>query len=160
MDQTTALEIEVVEVCAKHEREHGKDTNYRQVVRVRTEFFVKFGNANSLLPEIASQKYLYDRSTTDHRPGAPRIAQVVHVFKHKWTVYLVMELITLMHTPSDFVAQMAEAIVWLANVPCPPNHVLGPVGGGRIRHEFFQDDEAPLKFTSVMALERYIEKVR
>jgi hypothetical protein len=41
-----------------------------------------------------------------------------------------------------------------------PGHVLGPIGGGPMRHEFFKDIDAPLGFTSVGALEHYIERVR
>ena len=49
--------------------------------------------------------------------------------------------------------------MWLSGVPAPSNHKLGPLGGGKIRHDFFQDDVAPLPFVSVKALERYVEKI-
>jgi hypothetical protein len=72
-----------------------------------------------------------------------------------------LEFITFMPTPPDFIAQMTAAVVWLASVPAPPNHVIGPLlGGGLIRHGFFKESRAPLRFSSVEALERYITKVR
>jgi hypothetical protein len=90
--------------------------SYKPAVRVRTEFFVKFGGAASLLPEIATQKYFYEHAVADKRFNVPRIARVVHSFKHGYYVYLVMEFIELVNTPVDFVAQTAEAVVWLASV--------------------------------------------
>jgi hypothetical protein len=38
--------------------------------------------------------------------------------------------------------------------------VIGPLGGGRIRHKFFKEYTAPLLFSSVEALQRYMHKVR
>ena len=35
--------------------------------------------------------------------------------------------------------------------PTSPNHVIGPLGGGRIRRKFFKDHKAPLPFSSVEA---------
>jgi hypothetical protein len=43
--------------------------------------------------------------------------------------------------------------------PSCPNHVIGPLGGGLIGYRFFKDARAPLRFSSVEALERYISKV-
>jgi len=75
-------------------------------------------------------------------------------------MYLVMEFITLTAAPLDLIDRTAQALVWLSSVPSPPNHVLGPLGGGRIRHKFFKDYKAPLVFSSVEALQRYMHKVR
>jgi len=73
------------------------------------------------------------------------------------TKYLVMEFVKLTAAHID---QTAQALVWLSSVPPPPNHVIGPLGGGRIRHKFFKDYKAPLIFSSVEALQRYMRKVR
>ena len=70
-----------------------------------------------------------------------------------------MEYIKLTDSPPDL-HERAEALKWLSRVPTPPNHVIGPLGDGRIRHKFFKDYEAPLLFQSIEALERYMEKVR
>ena len=71
-----------------------------------------------------------------------------------------MEFITLTATPLDLIDRTAKALVWLSNVPPPPNHVMGPLGGGPIRHKFFKDYTASQLFSSVEALQRYIRKVR
>jgi hypothetical protein len=73
---------------------------------------------------------------------------------------MVMEHITLTSPPPDLPERTAAAIRWLTGVPAPPGHVFGPLGGGLIRHRFFKDRKAPLAFSSIGALERYIEKVR
>jgi hypothetical protein len=106
MDQIAALGAEVFEACVEHERGRMPGKSYKPAVRVRTEFFVKFGVAASLLPEIATQKYFYEHAVADKRFNVPRI----------YYVYLVMEFIGLVNTPVDFVAQTAEAVVWLASV--------------------------------------------
>jgi hypothetical protein len=72
-------------------------------------------------------------------------------------MYLVMEFITLTAAPID---RTAQALVWFSSIPPPPNHMIGPLGGGRIRHKFFKDYTAPLLFSSVEALQRYMRKVR
>jgi hypothetical protein len=109
-----------VEVCAESKREHWNETDYRAAVRVGTDFFVKFGDPAYLLPEIETQKYIFDRATSDPRPNVPRIPRVVHSFTHRRTMYLVMEFITLTLTPPDFIAQMTAAVVWLVSVPAAP----------------------------------------
>ncbi|KAF9512522.1 hypothetical protein BS47DRAFT_1382916 [Hydnum rufescens UP504] len=86
------------------------------------------------------------------------IPQVVHHFGDSRTKYLVMEFITLMAAPADLIDRTAQTLVWLSRVPPPPNHVIGPLGGGCIRHKFFKDYTAPLVFSSVEALERYMHK--
>jgi hypothetical protein len=55
------------------------------------------------------------------------------------TKFLVMEFITLSAAPLYHVDRTAQALVWLSNVPPPPNHVIDPLGGGPIRHKFFRD---------------------
>jgi hypothetical protein len=73
---------------------------------------------------------------------------VVHHFGDSRTKYLVMEFITFTASPID---RTAQALVWLSSVPPPPNHVIAPLGGGRIRHKFFKEYTAPLLFSGVEA---------
>jgi len=62
----------------------------------------------------------------------------------------------------------AEALRWFSQTPPPPEddirptskHMIGPVGSGLIRHSFFKNHTAPLHFSSVDALERYMNRVR
>ncbi|RDB18139.1 hypothetical protein Hypma_000611 [Hypsizygus marmoreus] len=158
MDQKAALEAleaNIVEACTNHELVHSKDKNYRACVSIGTDYFVKFGDPDDLLPEIQTQSYIFDYARSNPHPDAPRIPQVVHHFGDSMTMYLVMEFITLTAAPID---RIVQALVWLSSVPPPPDHVIGPLGGGPIRHKFFKDYTAPLLFSSVEALQRYMRK--
>jgi hypothetical protein len=163
MDQKPALEAleaNIVEACTNHKLVHWKDKNYRACVSIGTDYFVKFGDSNDLWPEFQTQSYIFDYARSNPHPDAPRIPHVVHYFGDSRTKYLVMEFITLTAAPLDLIDRTAQALVWLSSVPPPPNHVIGPLGGGPIRHKFFQDRTAPLLFSSVEAIQRYIRKVR
>ena len=75
-------------------------------------------------------------------------------------MYLVMERIKLQESPPDLAARIQKAVKWLSEVPLPSNHVLGPVGGGRIRHKFFKEFKAPFEFPDIEMLDRYMKNVR
>ena len=158
MDQKAALkalEANVVEACA-----NVKCGYLTACVSIGNDYFVKFGSPDTLWPEHQTQSYIFDYARSNPHPDAPRIPQVVHYFRNSWTAYLVMEFIALTAPPLDLIDRTTQALVWLSNVPPPPNHVIGPLGGGPIRHKFFDDYEAPLLFSSVEALQRYMDKVR
>ena len=162
-DETAALKKTIIEICTKHKEENWKKVNYRPCVFVPPCYFVKYGDPDTLWPEAATQRYIseYAKSQPD-TPLKPRIADVVHYFEGAPRSYLVMEHITLTPgpPPPDFIERIAAAVKWLSDVPPPVDHVIGPLGGGRICHQFFKDHMAPLSFPSVAALERYMEKVR
>ena len=44
-----------------------------------------------------------------------------------------MEHITLASPPPDLIERITEAVKWLSDIPPPADHVIGPLGGGRIR---------------------------
>ncbi|GJJ09950.1 hypothetical protein Clacol_004174 [Clathrus columnatus] len=103
--------------------------------------------------------------------SGPHIPQPLHYFENEGSVapraYFVMEHIEFTHPSliTDLPERTARALEWLSDVPAPPEDVvgpsknaIGPVGGGRIRHRLFKDDEAPLTFSSVDALERYMNE--
>lgn len=155
-----ALEADIVKACTNHKFVHSEDKNYRACVRIGTNYFVKFDHPNALWSEFQTQLYIFEYAKSNPHPDAPRIPQVVHYFGDSMTMYLVMELITLTAAP-DLIDRTAKALVWLSSVPPPnPNHMIGPLGGGPIHHKFFKEYEAPLLFSSVEALQRYIHKVR
>jgi hypothetical protein len=109
---------------------------------------------------VATQIYISDYAQAhQHTPGAPRIPKVVFYFEVKTTGYLAMEYLQLAPSPPDL-NKIEAALGWLSGVPPPPNHEIGPLGGGLIRHPLFNNDKAPLKFSSVEALGRYMNKVR
>jgi hypothetical protein len=129
---------------------------------VEPYYFVKYSHPNTLGPEIATQKYISDCAKSESDTSCiPRIPKIKHCFQEGWTMYLVMEYITLtVPPPSDLNERIAVALKWLSEVKPPPGHAIGPLGGGRIFHNVFKDFEAPLLFSSVDALERYLEAVR
>ena len=159
--KTADFEKHIIEICTKHKEENWKEDNYRASVFVQPGYIVKYDNPKTLGPETATQRYIfeYTKSLPD-TPLKPRIPSVVHYFGDQRTSYLVIEHITLTPPPSDFIEKIAEALKWLSEVPPPVDHVIGPLGGGRIHHKFFKDHRAPLSFPSVATLERYMEKVR
>ena len=155
LEALEALEASVVEACANVERGY-----LTACVSIGTDYFVKFGDPCTLWPEHQTQSYIFDYAMSHPHPDAPRIPQVVHYFRNDGIGYLVMEFIALTPPPLDLIDRTTQALVWLSNVPPPPNHVIGPLGGGPIRHKFFDDYEAPLLFSSVEALQRYMNRVR
>ena len=150
----------IVEACRVHEESNWRQQNYRAAIPIGTDCFVKFGDPQTLLPEVTTQQYIWDHARAHPtKPGRPRIPEVRYHFIHQQTMYMVVEFIKLVNSPPDINQRRAVALSWLSEVPLPPNHVIGPLAGGRICHQFFKDYKAPLDFSSVEALERYIEKV-
>ncbi|KAG9017989.1 hypothetical protein FRB90_012714 [Tulasnella sp. 427] len=152
-----ALKANIVEACAKHELVHWRDKDYRACLSMGTDYFVKFGNSDAIWPEFQTQSYIFDYARSNPHPDAPRIPQVVHHFGDSRTKYLVMEFIPLTAAPLS-PDRTAQALLWLSRVPPPLNHVIGPLGGGHICHQSFKDYKAPLLFSSVEALQRYMHK--
>lgn len=154
----SAFEAAIVDTCEKHQEAHWEDPDYRPCVSIDGKYFVKFKETRFLWPEIATHVYISEYAQSQpETPGMPRISKVIHHFTDQNMMYMVMEHITLTDTSPD-PTKIAEALRWLSEVPAPPDHVFGPLGGGVIRHSFFKDYEAPLVFSSIEALERYIEK--
>ncbi|KAF9801286.1 hypothetical protein IEO21_10149 [Rhodonia placenta] len=155
----SALEAAIVDTCEKHQEVHWEDSEYRPCVSIDGKYFVNIKNPRFLWPEIATHMYISEYAQSQpETPGMPRISKVIHHFTDQNMRYMVMEHITLTDTSPD-PTKIAEALRWLSEVPAPPDHVFGPLGGGVIRHSFFKDYEAPLVFSSIEALERYIEKL-
>ena len=153
------FEAAIIDACTKHTQEHWQDNDYRACVFIKPCYFVKYDDHETLWPQIATQ--LYISNYAESRIDAPRVPKVIHHFRgDQRRAYLVMEYIKLIDSPPALHERTAAALKWLSGVPAPPKHVMGPLGGGYIRHRFFKDYEAPLLFSSIEALERYIEKVR
>jgi hypothetical protein len=160
-DEIATLEANIVDICTAHKAENSRKEDYRTCVFVGPHDVVKYGDPKTLQPEIITQKYVFDYAESQPDMSCvPRIPRVKHYFRKERTMYLVMERITLTAPPSDFITRVAEAVKWLSEVKPPPDHVIGPLGGGCIRHKVFKDFKAPLPFPSVDALERYLNTVR
>ncbi|KAI6012185.1 hypothetical protein PISMIDRAFT_104192 [Pisolithus microcarpus 441] len=152
------LQAVVIAACKTHEETNRLKYRYRACVFVGADYFVKYGAAQDLEPELAIQEYFYQHAQQPQTPEPPRIAKIIHHFIHQHTMYLVMERIELQVSPPDLAKRIQGAVEWLANVPPPPNSTLGPVGGGVIRHSFFKDREAPFEFSDTAMLDLYIKR--
>ncbi|KAF8335922.1 uncharacterized protein EI90DRAFT_277264 [Cantharellus anzutake] len=130
------------------------------------DYFIKFGDP-SLLYEAKTQAYLYELAIRD--PDAPIIPRVITYFIHDYVAYLVSEFIDAptigtwleCTDPSQHAlgyCAVANALDWLRRVPAPPDTLIGQLGGGPARHKLFKFTEAPLKFASIGAVERYVNK--
>lgn len=148
----------IVEACQAHQKAHWKQRNYRAAIFIGTDYFVKYGDEDILATEATTQRYISAYATATV-PGTPRVPKVLSYFTHQDTAYLVSEYVKLSGSPLD-PSSTAAALKWLADVPLPSDHIFGPLGGGPFSHPFFKNHTAPLNFSSVEALERYIEKVR
>lgn len=162
--ELTAFEADIVATCEEHLQSHRMDHAFHACVTIESKeskYFIKFNNPETLWPEFSTQSYIHDYAMR-HGDG-PRIPQALHYFEAaKWKAFLVMEHIELTHPSliTNLAERAAQALDWLSKVPPPSEDVLGPIGGGPIRHTFFKDHEAPLTFSSIDALERYMNKVR
>ena len=149
------LQEAIITACTDHKEQNWRKPKYRACITIGTEYFVKFGASETLKAEAATQTYM--RSHAESDSAAPRIAKVLFLFERKFTTYIVMEYIELVG-PAD-PGRKAKALEWLSRVVPPPDDLLGPVGGGRIRHDVFKDGVAPLNFEDVGALDRYFGRV-
>ena len=148
----------IIAHCAQHEILHPRRTEF--VCVVFEGRFIKYGNHGSLYPQYETHQYI--SRFADGDPSAPRVPKVYDYFTpDRITAYLVMEYIELKPSPAqDAPQRVAKALQWLRDLPAPPSVTIGPLGGGRARHPLFKDFEARLSFSSIDAVERYMNKVR
>ncbi|KIO26467.1 hypothetical protein M407DRAFT_24191 [Tulasnella calospora MUT 4182] len=156
-DERAIFEAAIVSACTAHELAHFREDGYRRCVEIE-QFFVKFDDYEFMEPEVTTQTYVSQYAESD--ASAPRVAKILHFFKggHRMG-YAVMEYINLTSPPVP--EKVAEALEWLRKVPVPRDHVgIGPLGKGLARHKLFKNYKAPLRFSSINALEIYLNKVR
>ena len=151
-----AFEDAIISACEKHERDHKGEHDYRRCV-VTEGAFVKFDSYYSLWPQFQTQDYVSQCAKLDM--SAPRVPGVLHFFHRDYRMaYLVMEYITLTPPPvPDLPPKAALALQWLRDLPVPTERVrIGPLGSGHAGHRLFKNFRAPLSFSSIEALERYL----
>ncbi|KIO26487.1 hypothetical protein M407DRAFT_243703 [Tulasnella calospora MUT 4182] len=154
-DELAIFEAAIVSACTAHELAHWREDGYRRCVEIE-QFFVKFDDYEYLEPEVTTQTYVSQYAESD--ASAPRVAKILHFFKGGQRMgYAVMEYINLVSPPVP--EKVAEALEWLRKVPVPRDHVgIGPLGNGLARHQLFKNYKAPLRFSSINALELYLNK--
>lgn len=121
-------------------------------------YFVKFNDYVSLRPIHDALQYM---SLADRDPNAPRVPKILSFFhRDHMMTYLVMEYVEHTCIPnSDLAQRVAEALKWLRSLPVPEGASIGPLGNGQACHILFKDYRAPMSFTSIEALERFMNKV-
>ena len=104
----------------------------------------------------------YIAKLADGDANAPHVPKVYDYFTvEDKMAYLVVEYINPGSTLArDVPEKVAEGLQWLRGLPAPSDATIGPMGGGLARHKVFKDYTAPLPFSSIEALERYMNKVR
>ncbi|KZT04173.1 uncharacterized protein LAESUDRAFT_703740 [Laetiporus sulphureus 93-53] len=158
-NDAAAFEAAIIRACAEHERSHWRENGYRRCL-VIDGFFVKFDDYESLYPEFETQTYVFQCAKSNM--SAPHVPEVIQFFHRDHQMsYMVMENLKFTPTPvPDLPQRAALAIQWLRDLPTPPpDRVrIGPLGSGHARHKFFKDYNAPLSFSSIQAIERYLNK--
>ena len=134
----------------------------------KPRFWVKYGIASEMRGEGRTQAYVADIVNANPESSF-RIPQVYLVFSRGWCGYIVMDFVqgsTLAqrkklkgsYDKSDIKAA-AAAIQQLTNIKMPAGTAPGPIGGGRIGHDFFVECFSELEYPSVKYLEAQINQV-
>ena len=144
--------------CSDHERDNEHKFGYRRAFPFKG-FFLKFDSHNTFKCEVMTLQYVSELAAKDS--NAPRVPQVLHYFHEPQGMgYLVMDLIQFAEVSfEDLAEKAAHAVRWMRTVPVPDDVILGPRGGGLMSHIVFRDYKAPRKYRSIIALERYLNKV-
>lgn len=145
----------IISFCESHCQAHRRESQPRPVTL--NTYAIKYGSPDELCFEHETHRYIHRTAVND--PTAPRVPEVVDYFVtgQNWHgAYLVLEA---MINDDAAPEKVAEALRWLASVPAPVGVTLGSVGGGPAYHDLFKDYEAPLRFSSTLALQNYMNKV-
>jgi hypothetical protein len=155
-------------------------------VVILNDYVVKFSNRN-MLNEGDTQAFVYEASKCSS--NAPRVPKVYECFSSESVEYLAMERVHLptveswindtsnvdeQESRTNIAAEgVANALSWLFNLSVPLDSRIGLIEGkyaltqsedvraktGRARNRLFGDFSAPLRYTSAVALQHYINKV-
>ncbi|GJJ14320.1 hypothetical protein Clacol_008584 [Clathrus columnatus] len=158
-DNIVEFEEAVITACEEDQHNHKYDYGHKCGLVVRG-VFVKYDNYYSLRPEVEMQKYVFEFAKSSR--DAPHVPEVYHFFhRDQLMAYVVMEYINTTPIPDlELAPKVALALQWLRNVPAPSDRVyIGSLEEGHARHRVFKDHRAPLPFSSVQALERYLNTV-
>lgn len=139
--------------------------------------YVKFGPLKQIAAEIRNHEYAFGalkKMPPDQTRGV-RIPEIYHTFSigeelSQKRMFIVMEHID-GTTLADLVEEhgyettkethersIARVIRLLMSIEPPKDQGPGPVGGGRIRHPLFKNETCYLAYSSVDALENYLNQ--
>lgn len=135
--------------------------------------YVKFGLKSRRMIELQNHKYAFAalKAMPPHQTKGILIPEIYRTFESNGKFFIIMEyipgrLLARFEEGQDWelrqktvINSIAGAIKLLMSIPAPPGQKPGPVGGGRIRHPLFKDDESYCEYSSVEELESHLNKV-
>lgn len=141
---------EVVETCAKFERELAGVSNSPRIVRIR-DFAVKFGRISD--EEVSNQRRAYDLLD----PTIVKVPRIFSYFSSAGTRYMVMEFIHAIIPTRNWdetsIDNIVRAILHLHSFECDRP---GPTNGGFCKGTLWPDDDR-VSFSTHEHLEAYVE---
>ncbi|KAJ6500786.1 hypothetical protein C8R45DRAFT_80957 [Mycena sanguinolenta] len=153
--ELAAFEAHIVATCADHMQ--WREKGYLACVSTESkesEYFIKYDNRRCLRPrnDAVVHQYATHHVNGPHSPSSALFRSRSERIPCNGT-YRASSFFTY-HRPRREDGKGSRMALE------GPGSVLGPIGGGLIRHSFFKDYTAPLAFSSFAALERYMNKVR
>jgi hypothetical protein len=138
------------------------------LVAGKPRFWVKYGNASVIRAEGRTQAHVAGIVNADPA-SVVRVPDVHFGFSRGKHGYIIMDFVqgtTLAQRKSPGgnyykkdIKAVAAAFQQLTDIKMPAGTAPGPVGGGRIGHDFFVDCLSALKYTTVEQLEEQINGV-
>ncbi|KAF9064541.1 hypothetical protein BDP27DRAFT_1333403 [Rhodocollybia butyracea] len=151
-----AFEQAIIAACAKHEEDNHRQPGYRRLIHFN-DYIVKFGDSWCFSSEVRMHNHF--SKVTANELATPRVPLIHYSFENEHLRYAIIEPIQTIQVAEDiFIQKVADAVSWMRDQACPVGVALGPLGSGPIYHEIFKTKYAPLPFTSVVALEKYLNK--
>ena len=146
------------------------------------DFLVKFTRSPSkwlLEPEGRNQQFAFNALRTQQQPAAQQglivcVPELFRAFEYRGCYFLVMEFVPgktlgqiLKEDDHKGEGQVGHSILYkhiaegirLLSAKAPPGSKPGPVGGGIIRHPFFNDFEAATPYRDIKMLEAHLNNV-
>jgi hypothetical protein len=142
---------DVVAACAKN----GDEVRHLTYLSKDRKFFIKYGFSVTT-GEAKNQQYFY-KKIHSQRNITFKIPEIYRAFETRGRTYIVMEYIDIVDYASD--EERANIVTQLVSIEPPSDAVLGPIGGGLIKHCFFADSEAPKRYSTVDEIQAYINNV-
>jgi hypothetical protein len=182
-------QAKIVDDCTDAVRIARMDFNAPRV-KIFNDYVVKFNQKINILNEGDTQAFVYDEAlkSAPNAPRVPKVYECFSWNNMEYLAMERIDcpdVASWIDAASDSERQsrtdmacekVATALDWLFNLSAPPDAPIGMIEGaytlaaigqprlrrsGGARHRFFgQDLEAPLRYTSALALQRFINKVR
>lgn len=154
------LQLQIIQLCDDHEERERFYKNFKQCI-VFEKYFIKFDSHLSIDSEYATQQYIFKFSLAEGDPSAPRVPKIYDYFTPDNRMgYLVMEYIQASSTlPRDVLEKVANALQWVRGLPAPSDAAIGSVAGRDAPYMLFRGFMAPMAFSGIEAMERYMNKV-